>query len=336
MTLTGRLPKGDNSFPSSPPIIEKLRRKPIRQRTYDAPVLCTGCGMKTEPDIRDSMKFTFSEIQLATNDYSKDNLLGEGGYGYVYKGRLKDGQFIAAKVRKEASSQGFSEFQSEIYVLSFARHKNIVMLLGYCCKENVNILVYEYICNRSLEWHLFGEWLYKYSDSLIQHSISKSFLQKGKISVLTNLYILVSSLISLGVYADNTEHVLEWHRRHAIAIGTAKGLRFLHEECRGSPIIHRDMRPSNVLLTHDYVPMVSCLHLLIQYGCCVSYGITSWSSCCTVRQIFSYKYGGRTIWRRISNWFKSPTGSVITRFIYRQLYKTTLVGCQSFSIATDP
>ncbi|KAI5650429.1 hypothetical protein M9H77_36434 [Catharanthus roseus] len=207
---TGKPFKGGNNYPTSPPIIEKLRRKPIRQRPSDAPVLCTGCGLKTEPDIRDSMKFSFSEIQLATNDFSKDNLLGEGGYGHVYRGRLKDGQHIAAKVRKEASTQGFAEFHSEIYVLSFARHKNIVMLLGYCCKENLNILVYEYICNKSLEWHLF----------------------------------------------DNTENVLEWHRRHAIAIGTAKGLRFLHEECRGSPIIHRDMRPSNILLTHDYVPML--------------------------------------------------------------------------------
>lgn len=59
------------------------------------------------------------------------------------------------------------------------------------------------------------------------------------------------------MFTDNTSRVLEWHQRHAIAIGTAKGLRFLHEECRGSPIIHRDMRPSNILLTCDFVPMVN-------------------------------------------------------------------------------
>ncbi|KAI3464593.1 hypothetical protein Pfo_021256 [Paulownia fortunei] len=159
----------------------------------------------------DSERCSYSEIQIATNDFSSDNLLGEGGYGVVYKGQLKDGQLIIVKVQKEANTQGFLEFHSEVCVLSLACHKNIVMLLGYCCKENLNILIYEYICNRSLEWHLF----------------------------------------------DNTEHVLEWHRRHAIAIGIAKGLRFLHEECRGSPIIHRDMRPSNIFLTHEFVPLLA-------------------------------------------------------------------------------
>lgn len=201
--------KVENKF-ATPPIIHKLHKSPAQQQSSDAPVLCTACGMKTEMYIKESMRFSFSEIQLATNDFSAENLLGEGGYGFVYKGELKDGQFIAAKVRKEASTQGFTEFHSEVYVLSFARHKNIVMLLGYCCKENLNILVYEFICNKSLKWHLF----------------------------------------------DKTEDVLEWHQRHAIAIGTAKGLRFLHEECRGGPIIHRDMRPSNILITHDFVPLL--------------------------------------------------------------------------------
>lgn len=66
---------------------------------------------------------------------------------------------------------------------------------------------------------------------------------------------------------DNTEHVLKWKQRQSIAIGTAKGLRFLHEECRGCPIVHQDVRPSNILLTEDFVPLVNhsscCLHLLI-------------------------------------------------------------------------
>lgn len=131
----------------------------VLPRSSDVPIVCVACGMRTELFIRDPMTFSFSDIQNATKDFSEENLLGEGGYGHVYKGELKDGQMIAAKVRKEESSQGFSEFHSEIYVLSFARHKNIVMLLGFCCKENLNILVYEYICNQSLHWHLFGEFI---------------------------------------------------------------------------------------------------------------------------------------------------------------------------------
>ncbi|XP_020233022.1 receptor-like cytosolic serine/threonine-protein kinase RBK1 [Cajanus cajan] len=202
--------KGEFKHLITSQIDQKQNQCDFLPKHSDAPLLCTGCGTRTELSIKESMRFSYSDIQLATNDFSMDNLLGEGGYGHVYKGVLKDGQQIAAKVRKEESSQGFSEFHSEVYVLSFARHKNIVMLLGYCCKGKKNILIYEYICNKSLHWHLF----------------------------------------------ENNEAVLEWHQRYAIAIGTAKGLRFLHEECRGGPIIHRDMRPSNILLTHDFVPML--------------------------------------------------------------------------------
>lgn len=106
---------------------------------------------------RGSKGLTYSEIQTATDNFSSDNLLGEDGYGLVYKGELEDGQLIAVKVQNEANTRGSSELHSQLCVLSLACHKNVVMLLGYCRRENINILVYEYICNRSLEWHLFGE-----------------------------------------------------------------------------------------------------------------------------------------------------------------------------------
>lgn len=68
-------------------------------------------------------------------------------------------------------------------------------------------------------------------------------------------------------FTGESANLLEWHNRRAIAIGIAKGLRFLHEECRGGPIIHRDLRPSNILLTHDFVPMVLFCILLGIYDC---------------------------------------------------------------------
>lgn len=150
--------QGENRYTSTASqIVQKQHKHVFQQGSLEAPILCAACGTRTELYLKDSMRFNFSQIQLATNDFSKENLLGEGGYGRVYNGKLKDGQLVAAKVRKEESQRGFAEFHSEVYVLNFARHKNIVMLLGYCCKENQNILVYEYICNMSLDWHLFGK-----------------------------------------------------------------------------------------------------------------------------------------------------------------------------------
>ncbi|XP_022956349.1 probable serine/threonine-protein kinase PBL5 isoform X2 [Cucurbita moschata] len=199
-----------NIYATASQIVILPTKDVFQQKSLEAPILCSVCGTRSELYLKDTMRFSYSDIQLATADFSAGNLLGEGGYGHVFKGELKNGQLIAAKVRKEESTQGFVEFHSEIQVLSFARHKNIVMLLGFSCKENINVLVYEYICNRSLDFHLFGK----------------------------------------------KTTVLELHQRYGIAVGIAKGLRFLHEECRGGPVIHRDVRPSNILLTHDYVPML--------------------------------------------------------------------------------
>ncbi|CAK9313541.1 unnamed protein product [Citrullus colocynthis] len=199
-----------NIYATASQTVQLPNKDILQHKSLEAPILCSVCGMRSDLYMKDTMRFSYADIQQATSDFSAANLLGEGGYGHVFKGELKNGQLIAAKVRKEESSQGLIEFHSEIQVLTFARHKNIVMLLGYSHKENLNVLVYEYICNRSLNFHLFGK----------------------------------------------TTTVLELHQRYGIAVGIAKGLRFLHEECRGGPVIHRDVRPSNILLTHDFVPML--------------------------------------------------------------------------------
>ncbi|MCO5610050.1 hypothetical protein L7F22_064285 [Adiantum nelumboides] len=111
---------------------------------------------------------------------------------------------------KESSSQGDVEFYSELEVLSCAQHRNVVMLIGYCIEDKRPLLVYEFICNGSLDAHLYG---------------------RDKVS-------------------------LEWLARQKIAVDAARGLRYLHEECRVGCIVLRDMRPNSILLTHDYEPMV--------------------------------------------------------------------------------
>lgn len=105
----------------------------------------------------DPLGCSYSIVQTATDDFSFDNFIGEGGYGIVYKGKLSDGQLVAVKVQKETKAQTSAEFLAEVSPLSAARHANIVPLLGYCSKGNLRILIYEYIHNKSLEWHLFGK-----------------------------------------------------------------------------------------------------------------------------------------------------------------------------------
>ncbi|KAL3631985.1 hypothetical protein CASFOL_024969 [Castilleja foliolosa] len=175
-----------------------------------APPLCSICQHKTPVFGKPPKWFTYAELELATGGFSKANFLAEGGYGSVHRGVLPDGQTIAVKQHKLASSQGDQEFCSEVEVLSCAQHRNVVMLIGFCVEDGRRLLVYEYICNGSLDSHLYG-----------RH-----------------------------------QGTLAWSARQKIAVGAARGLRYLHEECRVGCIVHRDMRPNNILITHDFEPLV--------------------------------------------------------------------------------
>lgn len=175
------------------------------------PPLCSICQHKAPVFGKPPRWFSYAELELATGGFSQANFLAEGGFGSVHRGVLPDGQAIAVKQHKLASSQGDVEFCSEVEVLSCAQHRNVVMLIGFCVEERRRLLVYEYICNGSLDSHLYGR---------------------------------------------NNKETLEWAARQKIAVGAARGLRYLHEECRVGCIIHRDMRPNNILVTHDFEPLV--------------------------------------------------------------------------------
>ncbi|CAN1175980.1 Inactive protein kinase SELMODRAFT_444075 [Linum perenne] len=81
----------------------------FRQRSSEEPILCSICGIRTDLNVKESMRFSISEIQLATDNFSVTNLLGEGGYGHVYKGRLHGGQFIAAKIKQKVLFNGIKD-----------------------------------------------------------------------------------------------------------------------------------------------------------------------------------------------------------------------------------
>ncbi|XP_073296188.1 proline-rich receptor-like protein kinase PERK8 isoform X1 [Primulina huaijiensis] len=100
--------------------------------------------------------FTYEELSGATNEFSKDNVLGEGGFGCVYKGVLPDGREIAVKQLKAGSGQGEREFRAEVEIISRIHHRHLVSLVGYCISEHQRLLVYDYLPNDTLHHHLHG------------------------------------------------------------------------------------------------------------------------------------------------------------------------------------
>ncbi|XP_047321688.1 probable serine/threonine-protein kinase PBL21 isoform X2 [Impatiens glandulifera] len=113
-------------------------------------------GGEGDEKSRVARSFTFRELANATKNFRVVNLIGEGGFGRVYKGRLESsGQMIAVKQLNPDGLQGNQEFIVEILMLSLLHHSNLVTLLGYCTDGDQKLLVYEYMAMGSLEDHLY-------------------------------------------------------------------------------------------------------------------------------------------------------------------------------------
>ncbi|KAL6848314.1 hypothetical protein ACP4OV_022442 [Aristida adscensionis] len=100
--------------------------------------------------------FTYEELYRITNGFSAQNLLGEGGFGSVYKGCLADGREIAVKKLKDGGGQGEREFQAEVEIISRVHHRHLVSLVGYCISDDQRLLVYDFVPNNTLHYHLHG------------------------------------------------------------------------------------------------------------------------------------------------------------------------------------
>ncbi|WVZ81037.1 hypothetical protein U9M48_028464, partial [Paspalum notatum var. saurae] len=100
--------------------------------------------------------FSFDELYDITGGFARENILGEGGFGFVFKGTLGDGKVVAVKQLKGGGGQGEREFQAEVEIISRVHHRHLVSLVGYCIAEDHRLLVYDFVSNNTLHHHLHG------------------------------------------------------------------------------------------------------------------------------------------------------------------------------------
>ncbi|KAK8953276.1 putative LRR receptor-like serine/threonine-protein kinase [Platanthera guangdongensis] len=145
-------------------------------------------------------RFRLRELQVATDNFSLNNILGKGGFGNVYRGRLPDGTVVAVKrLRDGGGASGEAQFRTEVEMIGHSVHRNLLRLIGYCASAGERLLVYPFMANGSVASRLRGK------------------------------------------------PPLEWTARKRIAVGAARGLAYLHEQC-DPKIIHRDVKAANILL----------------------------------------------------------------------------------------
>ncbi|XP_011021182.1 PREDICTED: proline-rich receptor-like protein kinase PERK8 [Populus euphratica] len=158
--------KGENiGYPMPSPFASSQNSDSLFLKPYPpAPLVGIPSGSDfiyspSEPGVINNSRswFTYEELVQATNGFSAQNRLGEGGFGFVYKGVLVDGREVAVKQLKIGGSQGEREFRAEVEIISRVHHRHLVSLVGYCISEHQRLLVYDYLPNDTLYYHLHGE-----------------------------------------------------------------------------------------------------------------------------------------------------------------------------------
>ncbi|CAI0453510.1 unnamed protein product [Linum tenue] len=210
-----------NQYAESQSANEKIKDQPVvpvLSSTTTSNAESTASTPKFSEELRlasQLRKFTFNDLKLATRNFRPESLLGEGGFGCVFKGWIEEngtapvkpgtGLTVAVKTLNHDGLQGHKEWLAEVNFLGNLLHPNLVKLIGYCIEDDQRLLAYEFMPRGSLENHLF---------------------RTGSLP-------------------------LPWSIRMKIALGAARGLAFLHEEAE-RPVIYRDFKTSNILLDADY------------------------------------------------------------------------------------
>ncbi|XP_048331122.2 protein kinase STUNTED-like isoform X2 [Ziziphus jujuba] len=172
-------------------------------------------------------RFSYAELKIATNQFSPDNLIGEGGCSSVYRGCFPSGKSIAVKILKPYK-EAWNDFSLEVEILSSITHRHITPLVGLCAEDIHLISVYDLYPKGSLEENLHG-----------RCGSSK----------------------------------LPWKVRFKVAVSVAEALNYLHND-GPRPVIHRDIKSSNILLTDELQPQLSDFGLAI-WGSTNSYVLHS-------------------------------------------------------------
>lgn len=159
-------------------------------------------------------QISMKELAEATRDFSPELIIGDGSFGMVYKAKLNSGITVAVKKLSADAFQGFREYRAEMETLGKIQHENIVKMLGYCSTGSDRVLIYEFIEKGSLD-----QWLYDTSST--------------------------SDMLESTPWMP-----LNWETRIKIVKGVAKGLAYMHN--LDTPIIHRDIKASNVLLDANF------------------------------------------------------------------------------------
>ncbi|KAK3142987.1 hypothetical protein QOZ80_4BG0355810 [Eleusine coracana subsp. coracana] len=175
-----------------------------------------------------SNNLTLEYLRKITNNFSDERLLGEGGFGKVYKGVLENGEMIAVKkITSPIPGIMDKQFENEAYHLMRLKHRNIVLLVGCCSETESTYLEY----NGKYIWAEKSERL-----------LCLEYMPKG----------------SLRQYLSDESSGLNWDTRYKVIEGICYGLHYLHEEWQlNAPIIHLDLKPANILLDNNMAPKIA-------------------------------------------------------------------------------